>query len=108
MGPDAEPQRTVNVYDPVQNVWTTGPEIPGPRSHGFSPAACVTGGKLYVSTADGKVHRLNTQGDDWEEAGQLKQPRFVHRLVAGDGGVLIAVGGASKGGNVALTEGVTP
>jgi N-acetylneuraminic acid mutarotase len=105
---DSGPALTVNIYDPAKNAWTTGPDIPGRQRNGFTPASCVAGGRLYVSPADGKVYRLAAKGDAWEEAGELKQARVVHRLVAADGNRLVAVGGASKDGNVALTESVQP
>jgi hypothetical protein len=103
---DAGAVLTVNIYDPAKNAWTTGPDIPGPQRNGFTPASCVTGGRLYVSPADGKMYRLAPKGDAWEEAGKLKQARVVHRMVAVNDKLLLAVGGASKGDNVALTESV--
>ena len=106
--PAGEPQRVVNIFDPLRTAWTTGLEIPGPRSHGFSPAACCAEGHLFLSTADGKIYRLNKAGDTWETVGQLQQPRFVHRLIADANGGLIAVGGASQQGNVARTERIAP
>jgi uncharacterized GH25 family protein len=99
---------TVNVYDPAKDAWATGPNIPGPQSNGFTPASCVVGGRLYVSTADGKLHRLSEKGDTWEPAGELKQPRYVHRMVTPSDNLLLVIGGASKTGNVAFTEAIRP
>ncbi len=98
----------VDIYDPVKNVWTAGIPLPGPKANGFSPASCLAGGHLYVSTADGRVHRLTADGKSWQEVGKLKQPRVVHRMVAANDNQLVVVGGASKGGNVASTETVKP
>lgn len=106
--PDSGTELTVNVYDPAKNAWTTGPDLPGPRRNGFTPASCVAGGRLYVSAADGKLVRLTAKGNAWEVVGQLKQPRIVHRMVAASDNLLVAVGGASKGDNVALTEAIRP
>lgn len=98
----------VDIYDPVKDVWTTGAPLPGPKRNGFSPAACTVGGRLYVSTADGKISRLSADGAAWEPVGQLKQPRIVHRMVSVGDHLIVTVGGASKGDNVALTEVLRP
>jgi YHS domain-containing protein len=98
----------VDVYDPKRGSWTTGPSLPGPIRNGFTPASCVAGGRLFVSTADGKVSRLSEKGNAWEEVGRLRQPRSVHRMVSADEELLVAVGGASRAGNVALTEAIEP
>ena len=70
---DAGTALTVNIFDPAKNVWTTGPDIPGPQRNGFTPASCVAGGRLYVSPADGKLYRLAAKGDFWEEAGNCRR-----------------------------------
>jgi N-acetylneuraminic acid mutarotase/uncharacterized GH25 family protein len=98
----------VDIYDPAMKTWTVGTSLPGPKRNGFSPAACVAGGRLFVSTADGKVHRLSEKGDAWQQTGELKQARIVHRMVAPSDEMIFTVGGASKGGNVALTEVIQP
>lgn len=94
----------VDIYDPARDTWTTGVPLPGPKRNGFSPAACTAGRRLYVSTADGKISRLSESGDAWQQVGQLKQPRIVHRMVAFGDHAIVTIGGASKGDNVALTE----
>lgn len=106
--PDAEAERAVQIYDPASKAWTAGPAIPGPQGNGFSPAACVLGGRLLVNPIDGKLWRLTEKKDAWEQVGALKQPRFVHRLVTGGDNLVLAIGGASKSGSVALTEAVVP
>jgi N-acetylneuraminic acid mutarotase len=78
---DGGTSHEVDVFDPATRKWTTGPQIPGDRMNGFSPAAVVLDGHLYVS---------------------------VHRVVPAGGGKLLALGGASKAGNVAESEVVTP
>ena len=98
---DGNTSLAANIFDPATKEWTAGPPLPGDRMNGFTPAACAAGGSLYVSPADGVIYRLN--GPKWEAAGKLGHPRFVHRLVAADVG-LIAVGGASKGGTVAALD----
>ena len=105
---DAETALSVNIFDPAKNSWTIGPDIPGPQRNGFTPASCVAGGRLYVSPADGKLYRLAAKGGDWEGVGAFKQARIVHRMVAVNDKLLIAVGGASKGENVAVIESIQP
>jgi N-acetylneuraminic acid mutarotase len=96
----------VNVFDPATKKWAEGPKFPGDRLDGFAPAAAVSGGSLYVNPASGTVYRL--AGDAWEPAAKLATPRFVHRVVPVGGGKLLALGGASKAGNVAASEVVVP
>jgi hypothetical protein len=104
--PDGATAHEVNVFDPAAGAWSAGPPIPGDRMNAFTPAACASDGTLYVSPADGVVYRL--AGDKWEPAAKLDRPRFVHRLVPFGGGRMLAVGGASKAGNVAAAEVVAP
>ncbi len=96
----------VNIFDPATRKWTTGPRVPGDRMNGFTPAAAVLDGKLYLSPADGTVYRL--EGEKWEPVSKLKTPRFVHRVVPIGGGKLLAIGGASKAGNIAVCEVIEP
>lgn len=98
----------VDIYDPAKKTWTQGPDLPGGPRNGFTPASCSTGGQLYLSPADGTLYRLDVKGAAWEKVGNLKQSRLVHRLVATADDVLLAVGGASRSGNVAQTETLRP
>lgn len=100
---DNQVERTVEVFDPSTGKWTSGPKLPGPDRNGFGPAAYAAAGRLHVTLADGRVMRLATAGDAWEEVTRLKQPRIVGRMVAW-GGRLVVLGGAMKGENIALTE----
>lgn len=100
-------ERTVNIYDPEKKTWSKGTEIPDGPMNGFTPAACVVGGRLYVSPADGKLYRLNEKGNAWDEVGTLKQGRVVHRIVPIAKNQLLVIGGSSKGAPVAELEAVT-
>jgi N-acetylneuraminic acid mutarotase len=104
---EAEMEMQVDVYDPVKKSWSLAPMIPGPQMNGFTPASCVLKDRLYLSGADGRVFRLTEKKDDWEVVGKLEKPRFVHRMVPA-GELLLNVGGASKQGNVTLSEGIEP
>jgi kelch repeat and BTB domain-containing protein 12 len=97
-------ERTVDILDLATRKWSQGPQIPEGKMNGFTPAACASGGRIYVSPADGKIYRLAAQGDAWEQVATLARQRFVHRLVPIGEGKLMVLGGASREGNVALTE----
>lgn len=101
---DGDTSHDVNVFDPNTGKWTKGPEVPGNRMNGFTPAACVCGDSLFLSPADGKVYKLT--GTEWKETATLEKGRWVHRVVT-DGKQLIVLGGASKDGNVAAVEAVS-
>jgi N-acetylneuraminic acid mutarotase len=87
------PTLAVHIYDPQNNTWSTGPQMPGNARNGFSPACCVAGGQLYLSPADGKIYRLAEER--WQEVAHLTTPRFTHRLVAVSEDKLLAIGGTS-------------
>lgn len=91
----------VDVYDPSNNKWSEGVSLPNRTEKsmgpGFSPAACVQGGKLYVALLDGQVYRLGGDGKTWEEAAKQRLPRVVPRLLAGEKGELVLLGGNARG-----------
>jgi hypothetical protein len=100
---DEEASRRVDVFDPATGAWSTGPELPGDDLNGFAPAACTVDGVVHVSTADGSVHALATDGDSWEPVARVR-PRIVHRAVADGPGHLLLVGGAAGSHNLDLVE----
>lgn len=95
----------VSIYDPKTGVWTKGPALPGGETNGFSPAACVHDGNLYVSVADGALYRLGESRQEWEKTGQAT-PRVAHRI-ASDAKTILVIGGAAKGRNLDLIEAVS-
>lgn len=102
---DKGPVKKVDVYDPKAGKWSTVADYPGSARAGFSPAACVHKGRLYLNTADGDVLRMKEKGDGWEEAGKVPTPRIVGRLVPW-GDEVLAVGGAGEKDNVGVIEAV--
>jgi N-acetylneuraminic acid mutarotase/YHS domain-containing protein len=104
---EGEMELGVDIFDPKTAKWFSGPSIPGPVMNGFTPASAVLDGKLYLSGADGRVFQLSEKKDAWVVVGKLEEPRFVHRLVPA-GKQLLAIGGASKKGNVSKTEAIEP
>jgi N-acetylneuraminic acid mutarotase len=101
-----ETEVTVNVFDPKANTWSEGPMIPGEKSNGFTPASAVADGHLFLTPADGKLYRLTEKGDRWEDAGHLKEPRFVARMVPSPGGGVIVIAGTGPSALLASVEAV--
>jgi N-acetylneuraminic acid mutarotase len=94
--------RQTDIFDPESGSWTKGPELPAGEANGFSSAACVHHGDLYVSVADGSVYKLNM--GSWQKSA-VATPRIAHRMISTDGKILI-LGGAAKGKNSDLMEAV--
>ena len=103
---DGSVVKTVDLYDPATHAWSRGPDLPGGKLQGFGPSAFGVGERLYVSGADGLVHRLSESGDGWEVVGKLAIPRLTHRLLPGIGGDLLAVGGSHARSPVGLIESI--
>ena len=97
-------QLDVDVLDTKTNTWRKGPPIPGERRNGFGPAACTTGGTIYVSVSTGEMFRLSADRTAWEPYA-MATPRAVHRLVP-DGDRILVVGGAKNQKMVDLIESV--
>ncbi|CAN5257915.1 kelch repeat-containing protein [soil metagenome] len=96
---------TVNILDTLTGNWSTGPDLPG-KNVGFSPAATTVNDRIVVSSLDGAVHRLSTDGKTWEPIGTTVSRRMVHRLVPHGQNVLL-LGGGGRDGNFAEIEIVT-
>lgn len=97
-------ERSVNVFDPAAKSWSKSADIPEGSMNGFTPAACATDGRLYLSPADGKVYRLTEKGDAWEEVAMLKVARVVHRMLPIAKNQMLALGGSAKGSPTADVE----
>ncbi len=88
--------RKTAVYNPENNTWTEGPELPkAGRMTGFGSAAFATGGNLYVSTVDGDLLKLSSDGKQWEHQTKTPTPRFFHRMLPLTSNKLLVVGGAN-------------
>lgn len=100
--PPGKVSTEVDIYDPAANLWTKGPALPGADINGFAPAAAVLHNRLYASTGDGSLYRLDAAGEQWQRIGRSAR-RLAHRMApAGDS--LLIIGGAAKGGNFDLVE----
>ncbi len=100
------PSGRVEILDLKSGKWTEGPAFPGSARNGFSPAVCVTGGKLYASGMDGKLHCL--VDGKWEQVGIQQIKRLVHRLVPGEAGTILVVGGNSREEDSRRVEEIRP
>jgi hypothetical protein len=85
------------VYDPQARTWSSGPRLLGGGMEGFGSSAFAAGGTLYVTTMNGSIQRLSSDGSHFEYLGQLAHPRFFHRLLRSSADELVVVGGASMG-----------
>jgi N-acetylneuraminic acid mutarotase len=106
LGDSGKVERTVSVFDTRTGTWSDGPALPGEDGNGFTPAAAVQGGRLYVTPADGKLYQLSDSKDAWTVAGQFKAKRFAARMVPGPDGRLVLLGGASLGALLASVEAI--
>jgi len=101
-------ERTVDILDLKTRAWSQGPALPGVPRNGFSPAVCNLGGTLFASPSDGKLYLLSLKLNAWVQIDNLETARLVHRIVPGPDSSLVVLGGASKDGNVAQVEVLSP
>jgi N-acetylneuraminic acid mutarotase len=94
MQPDRQISVETDVYDTQSRRWSKGPALPGEGMDGFGTSAFAASGKLYVSNVTANVYRLEERDNAWVEAGQLKEKRLFHRMVATEDQKLVVVGGA--------------
>ncbi len=103
------PTRVTGIYDPETQAWTEGPAVQGDAMDGFGSSAFAVGNTLYVSTMSGKLQKLSADGKAWEVIGELRRPRFFHRMLPTAEGQLVFVGGASmESGKVTELEVINP
>jgi N-acetylneuraminic acid mutarotase len=86
----------VDFYDPAANTWQSAPDLPGKSIEGFGNSAFEVGGKLFVSTVEGNLQRLD--GDKWTLVSKLKHPRYFHRMLPVSNEQLIFLGGTARSG----------
>ncbi len=94
----------IHTYDPTSKTWSAAAKVPGIKENGNGIAACVSGGRLFLSGMDGIVYRLSTDQSKWEKAGKMPSARIHHRMVGVDAKQVIVVGGASRAGHLGTTE----
>ena len=100
--------RRLDIYDPAAGTWSVGPAIPGNSDRdGFAASAFALDGQLYMSGLPGLIARLDIAKGSWEAVGAWSLPRNTHRLLAGPGHALLAVGGNCRGVQTPVIEAVT-
>lgn len=98
----------VTVYDPKSNVWSPAGKIHGGGMDGFGAAAVDLNGTLVVSTMSGSIQTYDDATGKWNLVGQMKNPRFFHRMVPIDGKRLVVVGGSNMSvGKIPAVETIT-
>jgi N-acetylneuraminic acid mutarotase len=106
MNSESEVEKTVDVFDPKTETWTSGPSLPGPTRNGFAAAVCGSAGSLFANPNDGKVYRLSDARDRWIEVAVLSDRRHVNRIVPLGDSRLLALGGATTAVNLSTVEAV--
>lgn len=104
IGPEGTSRR-VDVFDIGSETWSEAQELPAQagRLKGFGVSAFGLDGHIYLSGADGRIHRLPPSGHWEEEVGRLNTPRFFHRLLPHRDRLLF-IGGAHTEGHLASLE----
>ena len=105
---DSEVVRRLDIFDPGTQTWSVGPSIPGSSDRdGFAASAFAVDDRLTMSGMAGTIAQLDPKTNAWAAVGGWAQPRITHRVLAGPGHTLLAVGGNFKGEQTPLIEAVT-
>ena len=99
-----ELSREADWLEPASGHWGKGPDLPKGTMAGFGIAACVEGGRLFISPFSGKVYALSIDETHWELVSSLNPARFFHHLLPLGDGHLVAVGGSNDKGHVKELE----
>ncbi len=104
---DADPLASCEVYDPVADGWSRGPDMPTARNRA---GACAHGGKVYVAGGyvrdEGNsraLERLDPVAGVWERLAPMPTARHGFALAAA-GGKVYAMGGYGDGGELDVVE----
>jgi outer membrane protein assembly factor BamB len=100
--PEGETTQAVHIFDPVEKLWSKGPDLPVTGStKAFGASAWGLATTLWASGADGRVFALDEGAPAWRDADfTLQSPRFFHRILPHPRGSLLFIGGAGKGGHL--------
>lgn len=104
-GYNAGSKSTLEVYDPMADTWTTKTSMPTAREG----QGAVVNGILYVvgGNASGScssvVEAYNPATDTWTSKTSMPTPRCNLGVVAGNNGLIYAIGGGDTGGTINYT-----
>ena len=95
----------VDVYSTATDRWSRAPDLPGERS-GFGVALTATEAGFLASGMDGVLWRWSPGEAEWTRVGELRFPRFFHRMAATGDRVLVVggIGGMHHHGRTRLVE----
>ncbi len=99
--PEGKPTARVDVLDLESQEWKEGPEFP---QSGFGMSAFAVQGDIYASGMGGTLYKLDVDAMEWASVTSLTFPRFFHRLLPVNDGMLVAVAGAAMGGHYRQIE----
>ncbi|MCB9894846.1 MAG: hypothetical protein H6839_10375 [Planctomycetes bacterium] len=97
--------RKVDIYDPAEDKWSEGPELPG---RGFGSSAYGQDGRVYATTMEGELYSHAGAENEWRPEGTLTFPRFFLRLLGVGHGEFAAIAGTGSGGHVRNIEWLKP
>jgi hypothetical protein len=101
---EGKPSERVDVLDLEKRTWSLGPDYPDRGLGAFGVSASVVGGTLVSSGIRGTLWALSPDAASWVSRGRHTFPRFFHRLVGDERGVLHVVGGSVRGGRCRMIE----
>lgn len=105
MTDDNETTSAVSRLDTKTGKWSETAELPADKIGGFGFAAVVQDGRLFASGASGEL--LELRDDAWVGVAKLAHPRYFHRLLSGESGKIIAIGGTNREGGKIPPEIIT-
>lgn len=90
------PTKRVDIYDPSNDKWSTGPALIGEEElTGFGASAFENNDRLYVSNINGELQQLAEDGSAWKVVKQLPTARFFHQMLPRDKKSFLMIGGAN-------------
>lgn len=99
---ETEFSRQVDVLDSRTSAWSRGPDLPKSEMNGFGASAFAIDDRVYASSMSNSLLVLSADERRWEQAAQLSEPRFFHRIILGLNGSVLMIGGANEvGGHLA-------
>ncbi len=105
--------RSVELYDPQADQWSSGPpdDLPENKERAFHTATLlpsgevlVVGGKLDQNSYLGSVELYDPETGQWQSKGPLAHPRAFHTAILLRSGKVLVAGGLDADGDLASVE----